>query len=183
MTPFYDRVTAAWPRIVADDDLLGEFARELGHALRALDDESLRKFRNLMAEARPGAGSALLGMLELVDGYRDALVEQAAEERADAAIRGSLAEQLVALLARSNKATTSELAAKLGKSDANDISRALTKLREMNFVESERNPVDARRRWHRLTLAGQSWWEANRQPSALAEQVAAAHAVVRSRLR
>ncbi len=165
---FVEQVQAGWQRISGDDELLASFARDLGFALRDLDDDALLELRNLLALSPPDVASRrglMQGLIEMIDGCRDALAAQAATGRAETAVREAVAHQIIMLLAPAER-TTTELARLLRKEDE-EISRALGKLREVALIESARDLTDGRRRWHRLSLRGKAlheqWLSAARQ--------------------
>ena len=71
-------LTRAWPEVSGDDELLGGVLRDVGHACATLDADGLREVRNFLANASVGSerrSGMLVGAIELLDGYRDALRE------------------------------------------------------------------------------------------------------------
>lgn len=148
-------IADALPEILGSDERLASFAHDIGHALRAIDDEVLRQVRNLLASVTvedPHRSGLVSGVLEMIDGYRAATAAARREEETVAELRDGASRDVLAELAR-RSLTTSELAEalELGKSA---ISRALHRLRELDLVDSTRDPLNGRVRPHRLSLQG-----------------------------
>src|SRR5258708_18163824 len=78
-------IREAWSRIAASETSLSSFARDIGFALRRQDDETLRVLRNWLAAAKVDGEiqrGIVQGVLDSVDGYRDALAAEQADEAA-----------------------------------------------------------------------------------------------------
>jgi len=133
---------------LASLETIQQAAHDLGAALHAFDDASLRELRNELVARDPDNASlhaAISVLVEVIDGYRAEL------ERVRATTVRDTQRDVLDLLAE-RPHNTSELADKLRLDDAT-ISRTLTRLRTLALVDPPlREASDRRRAEQRLSL-------------------------------
>jgi DNA-binding MarR family transcriptional regulator len=149
MSTISDLLSGLNTLLATERDAYG-LAHDVAHALPSLDDGTLRELRNRLAQTEPDdplVNAVATTLVEIVDGYR-----LGRQHTVTLSLRAGINRDVLCALEQ-GVATTSELAETLSR-DESQISRSITRLRELDLIDPPQRDAAVRRRIeHRLSLA------------------------------